>query len=96
MITVFCAFVASSDIAIKVIGVGMAAAILIDATIVRMLLVPAIMHILGERNWWLPAWLGRRLPLLAVEGHEERFVPAAGIPQQRTSDDATVEAALAG
>ncbi len=40
-----------------------------------MLLVPAVMHILGERNWWLPAWLDRRLPHLSAEGHEERYLP---------------------
>ncbi|MCU1590467.1 MAG: hypothetical protein JWP11_1723, partial [Frankiales bacterium] len=86
MITVFCAFVTSPDIAVKVIGIGMAAAIFIDATIVRMLLVPAVMHILGDRNWWLPAWLDRRLPQLAVEGHEERFLLATAVPQQSTAE----------
>jgi RND superfamily putative drug exporter len=84
MIAVFAAFIPSSDIAVKVIGVGMAAAILLDATVVRMLLVPAIMHILGPRAWELPRWLDRRLPQLAVEGHEDRYLPAPLIPQQRT------------
>ena len=71
MIAVFAAFVPSPDVVLKVIGVGMAAAILIDATVVRMLLVPAVMHLLGRANWWLPAWLGRRLPQLHVEGRPE-------------------------
>lgn len=55
IIAVFAAFIPSTDIALKVIGIDMAAAILIDATVIRMLLVPAVMHLLGDRNWWLPA-----------------------------------------
>jgi len=76
MVAVFAAFVPSPDVILKVIGVGMAAAIFIDATVVRMLLVPAVMHVLGRANWWMPAWLGRRLPELHVEGHPEAHVPA--------------------
>ena len=75
MIAVFAAFVPSPMIFLKVIGVGMAAAILIDATVVRMLLVPAVMQLLGRANWWLPAWLDRMLPRVQVEGaddHEAR------------------------
>ena len=49
----------------------MASAILLDATIVRMLLVPATMELLGDRNWWLPRWLDRILPNIDVEGHIE-------------------------
>ena len=52
-------------------GVGLATAILLDATIVRMLLVPATMELLGDKNWWLPRWLNRRLPRIDVEGHNE-------------------------
>jgi putative drug exporter of the RND superfamily len=44
--------------------------VLLDATVVRMLLVPATMELLGDRNWWLPRWLARILPRIAVEGHE--------------------------
>jgi putative drug exporter of the RND superfamily len=55
MVAVFAAFVPSPEVTLKVIGVGMAAAIAIDATVVRMLLVPAIMHLLGRANWWLPS-----------------------------------------
>ena len=51
-------------------GIGLAAAILIDATLVRMVLVPATMELLGDRNWWLPAWLDRLLPRLRVEATE--------------------------
>jgi RND superfamily putative drug exporter len=71
MVAVFAAFVPSPDVVLKVIGVGMAAAIFIDATVVRLLLVPAVMHLLGKANWWMPDWLGRVLPELHVEGHPE-------------------------
>ncbi len=75
MVAVFAAFVPSPDLPIKVIGVGMGSAILIDATLVRLLLVPAVMHLLGRGNWWLPTWLDRRLPHLHVEGHTEHYQP---------------------
>jgi putative drug exporter of the RND superfamily len=52
----------------KVAGLGLATAVLLDATVVRMILVPATMELLGERNWWLPAWLDRRLPVLSFGG----------------------------
>ena len=66
MVVVFLAFVFSDEVFLKLMGVGMATAILVDATVVRMLLVPAVMQLLGERAWWLPAWLERRLPRVAV------------------------------
>jgi putative drug exporter of the RND superfamily len=75
MVAVFAAFVPSPEVVLKVIGVGMAAAIAIDATVVRMLLVPAIMHLLGRANWWLPRPVDRWLPQLRVEGRPEAFVP---------------------
>src|SRR3712207_7862525 len=53
---------------LKLMGTGLATAILLDATIVRMLLVPATMELLGDRNWWLPRWLDRLLPKVNVEG----------------------------
>jgi RND superfamily putative drug exporter len=68
MVAVFGAFVFSSEIPLKLIGAGLASAILIDATVVRMVLVPAVMQLLGERTWWQPAWLDRLLPRVAVEG----------------------------
>jgi RND superfamily putative drug exporter len=68
MIVVFAAIVPSDRVFIKVFGVGMVAAILVDATIIRMLLVPAVMHLLGRHNWYLPRFLARRLPQLHVEG----------------------------
>ena len=67
MVVVFAAFTVSTDRTIKMIGLGMAAAILVDALVVRTVLVPAIMHTLGQRNWYLPSWLDRRLPHLEIE-----------------------------
>jgi RND superfamily putative drug exporter len=75
MVAVFGAFVPSSDLNLKVVGIGMASAILIDATIVRMLLVPAVMHLLGRANWWLPTWLDRLLPQWHIEGQPEKYLP---------------------
>ncbi len=80
MIAVFAAFVPSPDIILKVIGLGMATAILVDATVVRMLLVPAVMHLLGRFNWWLPKSIDRRLPQLHVEGRSEQFLPGPDDP----------------
>jgi RND superfamily putative drug exporter len=71
MVVVFGSFVLESDRTMKLMGTGLALAILLDATIVRMLLVPATMELLGDRNWWLPRWLDRVLPHVAVEGHTE-------------------------
>jgi RND superfamily putative drug exporter len=62
MVAVFGAFALSPEVFLKLIGIGMAAAILIDATIVRMVLVPAVMQLLGDRNWWMPQWLDRLIP----------------------------------
>ncbi len=68
MVAVFLSFVASPVPSVKMLGLGLATAILIDATIVRMVLVPATMSLLGPANWWLPAWLDRRLPRVITEG----------------------------
>ena len=62
MVAVFLAFVTSGAVFLKLLGIGMATAILVDATIVRMVLVPALMQLLGNANWWIPAWLDRLLP----------------------------------
>jgi putative drug exporter of the RND superfamily len=67
MIVVFLAFLAAPDVFLKLFGVGLAAAIFLDATVVRMVLVPAVMQLLGRRNWWIPNWLERILPRLDVE-----------------------------
>jgi putative drug exporter of the RND superfamily len=68
MISIFLAFVLGDTRVIKLFGLGLGSAIFIDATLVRMLLVPATMELLGDANWWLPRWLGRVLPDLDVEG----------------------------
>ena len=68
MIAVFLAFVPGDQVFLKLIGVGMATAIFVDATLVRMVLVPASMELLGDRNWWLPRWLDRLLPHVHVDG----------------------------
>lgn len=79
MIVVFAALVALDDVTMKSFGIGMAAAILVDATIVRMLLVPAVMGLLGRANWWLPRPLERRLPDLHLEGRAAAY-PGAPAP----------------
>lgn len=71
MVCVFLAFVLSGDSGAAVAGVGLAAAVALDAFILRTALVPAAMHLLGKSNWWLPAALDKRLPHLAVEPAEE-------------------------
>ncbi|MER5909907.1 MMPL family transporter [Streptomyces sp. NPDC001982] len=71
MVCVFMAFVLSGDSGAAVAGVGLAAAVALDAFILRTALVPAAMHLLGTANWWLPTWLDKRLPHLAVEAAEE-------------------------
>ncbi|GAA1562821.1 MMPL family transporter [Dactylosporangium maewongense] len=72
MVAVFIGFALDPDVTVKMIGVGMAAAVLVDATLVRLVLVPATMSLLGRANWWLPAWLDRLLPHVKVEAAEER------------------------
>jgi putative drug exporter of the RND superfamily len=68
MISVFLGFVLGDDPAIKMMGLGLATAIFIDATVVRMVLVPATMKLMGDANWWLPAWLDRLLPTIDIDG----------------------------
>ena len=67
MVVVFLAFLAAPDVFLKLFGIGLASAIFLDATIVRMVLVPAVMQLLGDRNWWIPSWLEKVLPRLDVE-----------------------------
>ncbi|WP_292824119.1 MMPL family transporter [Microbacterium sp.] len=68
MIAVFSGFITSESVIIKSMGVGLALGVLFDAFVVRMLLVPAIMHLLGESAWWVPKWLDRIIPNVDVEG----------------------------
>ncbi len=82
MISVFLAFVLSGDRIIAMFGIALAAAVALDAFVLRTLLVPALMHMLGGANWWLPAWLDRRLPRISIEAPERR--PHATLPAQRS------------
>jgi RND superfamily putative drug exporter len=80
MITVFASFMIGEDRIIKLFGLGLASAILIDAVIIRTVLVPALMQLFGERAWWLPSWLDRILPRLHVEPAEGDPAPTGEHP----------------
>jgi RND superfamily putative drug exporter len=75
MIVVFSAFALSPIIIVKEIGFSLAVAVLLDATIIRILLVPSLMRVLGPLNWWLPAPLKKILPPLSLEAEEEEPLP---------------------
>ena len=80
MVSVFAAFILVDDPTIKQFGVGMAVAVAVDATIVRCLLVPSVMILIGKANWWFPRWLDRIVPNFSIEGDEwfrERDAKAA-------------------
>ncbi|MGB4861156.1 MAG: MMPL family transporter, partial [Tepidiformaceae bacterium] len=81
MIVVFLSFVLNDQRVVKEFGLGLAVAVLVDATVVRLLLVPATMELLGEWNWWLPGWLDRVVPRISIEGGE-RPVAAAPVEEQ--------------
>ncbi|MFC8593295.1 MMPL family transporter [Streptomyces atroolivaceus] len=85
MISVFLAFVLSGDRVIAMFGIALAAAVALDAFVLRTLLVPALMHMLGGANWWLPARLDRLLPHISIEP-PDRTAPHAKIPGERTGD----------
>ena len=70
MVTISCPSCWDESVFGKMFGIGLAAAVFIDATLIRMVLVPATMQLLGDRNWWLPGWLDHLLPNVHVEGHE--------------------------
>jgi len=84
MVVVFGSFLLEADRVVKLFGVGLASAIFLDASVIRMLLVPATMELLGDRNWWLPGALARILPRIDVEGVGAHSVDAI------ESDDVTV------
>ena len=85
MFSVFAAFVISPDAVVKEIGLALAVGVLVDAFVVRMTLVPAAMALLGDRAWWLPKWLDRRLPNLDIEGES--------IAAERPDADGTIAGA---
>jgi RND superfamily putative drug exporter len=82
MISVFVAFILSNDVVIQMFGLGLATAVFVDATIIRLVLVPATMKLLGDWNWWLPAWLDRLLPRLDIDSNsalpEPEYEPGRG------------------
>ena len=75
MIAVFITFVLTGQVDVAEFGIGLAAAVALDAFVLRTVLVPAVMHLCGPANWWLPRWLDRRLPHLAIEPPEETPTP---------------------
>jgi putative drug exporter of the RND superfamily len=90
MVVVFLGFVTDPSPFVQMIGLGLAAAIAIDATIVRMVLVPATMTLMGKANWWLPGWLDRLLPHISLES--DAVVPQrsrAVVPVQRASNSSS-------
>jgi putative drug exporter of the RND superfamily len=91
MVCLFSSFVIGDPMRIlSVFGLGLAVAVLVDATVVRMVLVPAVMQLLGSANWWLPRWIGRLVPNVAIEpdgdhlneGHFHRPLPYGGVARQ--------------
>jgi putative drug exporter of the RND superfamily len=78
MILVLLSFAVNGNIIIQQFGVGLAAAIIIDAFVVRTVLVPTLMHLSGKANWWLPGWLDRRLPTSQSTPSTSRPVHSAG------------------
>ncbi|HET9772845.1 MAG TPA: MMPL family transporter [Acidimicrobiia bacterium] len=95
MVCVFGTFVLSDIRALKLIGLGLAVAVAIDASIVRIVLVPATMELLGKANWWLPRWLDRILPHLAVDGAEPGR-PTGPVPAPVPAGDDEAERIGAG
>ena len=79
MISVFAAFVLGNEPTIKLFGLSLASAVLFDAFVVRMIVVPSVMYQLGQANWWLPRWLRRVLPSVAIETDEDLVAEAAEI-----------------
>ena len=83
MVAVFLSIVIAPNVSTKQIGLGLAVAILIDATVVRLVLVPAVMELLGRANWWLPGWLDRLLPKTSLSEDEPPAGPPAAVPATR-------------
>ncbi|MFF9014612.1 MMPL family transporter [Streptomyces sp. NPDC014870] len=94
MISVFLAFVLSGDRVVAMFGIALAAAVALDAFVLRTLLVPALMHMLGGANWWLPRWLDRRMPRISIEPPESRA--AADARDAETDAAAAAAAGAAG
>ncbi|GAB2746552.1 MMPL family transporter [Streptomyces bullii] len=87
MVSVFAAFIVSDNVVVKMLGLGLAVSVLIDATVVRLLMVPAVMTLLGRHAWWTPRWLDRALPHIDAEGEGE--APAPKAPSRVMAERAT-------
>ncbi len=83
------AFILSGQQVIGEIGIGLAAAVLLDAFIVRTFLVPALMHLSGRANWWLPGWLDRILPHLSIEPATQPPAPPSPAPARDLTHSTT-------
>jgi len=85
MILIFASFALGPSIVIKQFGLGLAGAIIIDAFLIRTMVVPALMHLSGNANWWLPRWLDRAIPHLNVEGSSRAVARAAATSETSAS-----------
>jgi RND superfamily putative drug exporter len=97
MISVFAAFLLTPDVEVKMFAVGLTVAVLVDASVVRMVLVPSTMALMGDANWWLPHWLDRLLPHVDVEGSKvlgHADEPVLTVPDDISELDDEREAAL--
>jgi RND superfamily putative drug exporter len=83
---VFASFMLGEDRIIKLFGLGLSVAVLIDAVVIRTVLVPSIMQLFGPRAWWLPGWLSKRLPRIAVEPSEGEPAPTSKHPAVASAD----------
>ena len=85
MVVVFGSFLGEADRVVKLFGLGLSVAVLIDATIVRLLLVPATMELLGDRNWWIPRWLDRILPRVHIEAPPDLDAELAELEKEQAA-----------
>ena len=95
MVSVFLAFTLSDDPVVKMIGLGLAVAVFLDATVIRLVLVPATMSLLGDLNWWLPHWLDRVLPHVDLEGAVPVTVPPPDPATDAAADAQDTDAPMA-
>ncbi|MDT3443694.1 MULTISPECIES: MMPL family transporter [unclassified Pseudofrankia] len=94
MIAVFAGFALDPDVTVKMLGLGMAVAVLVDMTVIRMVLVPATMALLGRANWWLPRWLDRILPHLDLHGGGAAAASTVALPSPRAEPSDEERAAI--
>jgi RND superfamily putative drug exporter len=91
MVFVFGVFIFDPNVFIKQIGLGLTSAVLVDATIVRMVLVPATMELLGDANWWMPGWLNRILPEVHIEGESAVQAELSALLDEESKKDVTLQ-----